>query len=80
MPKVKLGRDTMNERLTARIWGAKEAQHVTSETMCRYAKCSHPKLARIKKEPTRYLPEVLMLGRSLGVPIEEIRAEIVYPW
>ena len=81
MPKLKARqRDRTDEELVRLIWGKKEEQSVTSEKLCAYAHCSNPKLQRIKAAPSKYLPEVLRMGRCMGVPIEQIRAAIHYSW
>lgn len=79
MPKLAVKRDT-DYRLSVMIHGEMCAQNVKPENAAEYAGVSRPTLYNLLKRPTAYFPQTLRLMRSLSIPVEEMRAEISYPW
>lgn len=79
MPKAKVTRST-DYRLTTMIRGEMAAQNVPIEKACRYAGCCQATLYKIFAQPTAYMDKTLKLMRGLSIPIDDVRAAIMYPY
>lgn len=79
IPKAAVKR-TLDYMLTEKIQGAIKAQSVTRKKACQYAGVSYATISKLYKSPTAYFPQALRLMRCLGVPIDEVREMICYPW
>lgn len=76
MPRLKQPRNDLAEL----IFGAAAVQRVSSVKMAEVLGVSRPTIYKIRKDPIRYMPDVLYLARYLQIPIEELRGKIKYPY
>ena len=76
MPRLKAQRNELAEV----IFGVAAVQHVSTAKMAQVLGCSRYKIPNIRKDPIRYMPDVLHLARYLQIPIDELREKIKYPY